>query len=339
MSRTDDMDERRRLQAEKGLLAAIVSSSDDAIVSKDLNGIVTSWNAGAESLFGWTAEETIGRHISIIAHPERAEESNEILKQIGRGERIRHYETKRRHKDGATVEISLTVSPIYDDEGRIIGASKIARDVSERRRNEERLRFLLRELDHRAKNVLAVAQAMLRLTRADTVEGYVEAIEGRIRALAQVHGQMAENRWDGAELSALVAAHVKVFSETGERIRTEGDAFWVSPAAAQVIAIVLHELSTNAAKYGALSTASGTVTVRWGRADGGLRLSWGEEGGPPVSAPERRGFGTQIIERSVPDQLGGAADVHWLPSGLQCTFIVPSAHMVEREAMRRSSAG
>jgi PAS domain S-box-containing protein len=333
-----DVSEQKRLSAQRGLLAAIVSSSDDAIVSKNLDGIITSWNAAAERLLGYSAEEIIGRHISTIAPPGRAGEMTDIIEKIRRGERVEHFETQRQRKDGSLVDISLTVSPIYDDSGRVIGASKIARDISERRRADERLRLLMRELDHRAKNVLAVAQAMLRLTSADSVPDYVNAVEGRIRALARVHSRVAESSWSGADIRALVAADIEVFSDAGGRMRAEGDSVWVSPAAAQVIAIVLHELSTNAAKYGALSNPEGSVAIEWHRDSGGdLRLSWSEERGPVVAEPRRRGFGTQIIERGIPDQLGGRADVTWAPTGFRCSFVVPAAHVVDG-ARRAASA-
>lgn len=311
-------------------LAAIVDSSDDAIVGKNLNGTITDWNHAAERLFGYAAEEAIGRNISLIAPPERRAEMQNILARIARGEKVDHYETQRRRKDGTLVDISVTVSPIRDASGRVVGASKIARDISERRHAEERLHLLMRELDHRAKNVLAVTQAMLRLTHADTVPDYVNALEGRIRALARVHSRVAENRWNGAELRALAAADIEVFSEAGGRMTAEGDPVWVSPAAAQVIAIVLHELSTNAAKYGALSTDEGSVAITWHREAGGdLRLAWCEDGGPAVSEPQRRGFGAQIIERGIPDQLGGTAELTWSPSGLRCAFLIPAAHIVD----------
>ncbi len=325
-----EIGERKRLAAQRGLLAAIVSASGDAIISKDLDGTVTSWNNAAERLFGYTEAEMLGQSISKIVPPERIDETKRILAEIARGERIDHFETQRRHKDGSLVEISLTVSPIYDDAGRVIGASKISRDISERRHAEERLRLLMRELDHRAKNILAVAQAMLRLTRADTVPDYVNALEGRIRALARVHSRVAESCWSGADIRALAAADIEIFSDAGQRMTAEGDSVWVSPAAAQVIAIVLHELSTNAAKYGALSTDTGSVAIHWHRdAAGDLCLFWTEEGGPTVAEPSRRGFGTQIVERGVPDQLGGSAETTWSPAGFRCTFVVPAAHIVD----------
>lgn len=331
-----DIGEQKRLRTETALLAAIVSASDDAIISKNLQGIITSWNDAAESLFGYTADEITGRHISTIAAPGRAEEMSEIIRKIARGERVAHFETQRRRKDGTILDVSLTVSPIYDELGNVIGASKIARDIGERRRAEERLKLLTRELDHRAKNVLAVAQAMLRLTRAETVPEYVTAVEGRIKALAHAHSHVAENRWDGAEVSALVTADMRIFAAAG-RIAATGESLWVSPAAAQVIAMVLHELSTNAARHGALSSDAGAVEVEWKRtADGDLHFSWRERGGPPASPPTRRGFGTQLIERGIPDQLGGRAELAWLPSGLRCDFVVPATHVVEPGQRRES---
>jgi PAS domain S-box-containing protein len=134
-------------------LAAIVESSDDAIVSKNLDGTVTSWNPAAERLFGYTAEEMIGRPISILAAPDRENEMPVILESIRRGEKIHHYETVRRRKDGSLVDISL-VSPIVDETGRIVGASKIARDITARKRLEEHQRMLTAELSHASRTCL-----------------------------------------------------------------------------------------------------------------------------------------------------------------------------------------
>jgi len=311
-------------------LAAIVESSDDAIVGKDLAGIITDWNPAATRLFGYTPEEVVGRHISVLAIPGREGEMREILARITAGQRVEHYETQRRRKDGTIIDVSLRVSPIRDAEGRIVGASKIARDVTEKRRADERLRLLMSELDHRAKNVLAVAQAMLRLTRADNLPDFIAAVEGRIRALSRVHSQVAENRWEGAELRTLVASNLETFADRDRAVQ-DGPLVWLKPAAAQVIGILLHELATNAAKHGALSSEQGLVEVRWAvdPESGDLELAWEERQGPPVEKPTRRSFGSQVIERNVPDQLGGHANIDWRPLGLQCRFVVPASHIVE----------
>lgn len=186
--------------------AAIVAFSDDAIITKDVNGVITSWNPGAQRLFGYSPEEAIGQSVLILIPPERHKEEPAILERIRRGEHIEHYETVRRRKDGSYVDISLTVSPIKDAEGIVIGASKIARDISDRKRSEALIAALAREAEHRAKNVLAVVQAMVRLSQAETAAGLKEAIYGRIRALANVHALFVQSRWTGTSLHSLIRA-------------------------------------------------------------------------------------------------------------------------------------
>jgi len=155
-----DITDRKRADLHAQRLASIVESSDDAIVSKDLNGIITSWNGGAERLFGYRAEEVIGRPITILIPEDRIDEEPEIIGRVRRGERVDHYDTVRRRKDGSLVDISLTVSPLKDANGRIVGASKIARDITERKRAQEQQGLLVKEMKHRIKNSLATVQAI-----------------------------------------------------------------------------------------------------------------------------------------------------------------------------------
>jgi PAS domain S-box-containing protein len=140
-------------------LAAIVESSDDGILSKDLNGVITSWNQGAERLFGYTADEAIGKPVTMLIPTERHDEEPAILARIRRGERVEHYETIRQRKDGSLIDISLTISPIRDQDGKIVGASKIARDITERRQAEEQQHLLIREMDHRIKKSIITPTA------------------------------------------------------------------------------------------------------------------------------------------------------------------------------------
>ena len=156
-----DLIERKQAEEMRGRLAAIVASSADAIVSKDLNGVIRTWNAGAERLFGYTAQEAIGQPISMLIPPDHADEEPSILERIRRGERVEHYETIRRRKDGTLVDISLTVSPIVDEHGQVVGASKIARDITERKRAEQERR----DMEERER-ALAIATA-LRDTEAE----------------------------------------------------------------------------------------------------------------------------------------------------------------------------
>jgi PAS domain S-box-containing protein len=300
-------------------LASIVESSDDAIVSKSLDGVITSWNRGAERIFGYSAEEVIGQPITIVIPQDRHDEERAILTRIRRGERIDHFETVRQRKHGSLIVVSLTVSPVKNAEGKIVGASKIARDITEQKRNQEQIATLAREAEHRSKNVLANVQAIVMLSRSDTSEGLKQSIEGRIRALANVHSLFVESRWIGAELSAIATQELVPYSEKDEkRVRIDGPQVLLEPDAAQAIAVTLHELATNAVKYGALSGTRGQVELKWlHKADGQLILRWTEIGGPAVQMPTRRGFGSRVIERII-GQSKGDARFDWRPEGLVC---------------------
>jgi PAS domain S-box-containing protein len=168
-------------------LWSIIENSDDAIITKNLDGIISSWNKSAERIFGYTAPEVIGKSVTILIPPERQDEEPTILARLRRGERIDHHETVRQRKDGSLIDISLTVSPIRNATGEIVGASKIARDITERKRHDEHIAMLAREAEHRVKNVLATVQATVNLSQSKTLRGLKGVIEGRIRALANVH--------------------------------------------------------------------------------------------------------------------------------------------------------
>ena len=201
-----DISERQRADEVGQRLAAIVESSDDAIVSKDLNGIIVTWNHGAQQLFGYTADEVIGKPVNILIPEDRQNEEPGIIARIVRGERIDHYDTVRRRKDGSLVEISLTISPIRNSSGTIIGASKIARDISERKRAEERQKALVDELNHRVKNTLATVQSLA----AQSIRGagvsprIRQSFEGRLFALSRTHDQLSRTQWETADLRSIL---------------------------------------------------------------------------------------------------------------------------------------
>jgi PAS domain S-box-containing protein len=318
--------EQARLSEAAQRLAAIVESSDDAIVSKDLNGIIATWNRGAEQVFGYQAAEVVGKPITILIPEDQHDEEPAILDRIRRGERIDHYETIRRRKDGTLINVSLTVSPITDPTGRIVGASKIARDITERKRSEERIQLLVREIDHRAKNLLALVQATVHLAEADTPQQLKKAIEGRIQAIANAHALLAQTRWTGADLKTMVQLELAPYEKAGDqRSEIAGPALMLESSAAQAMAILLHELATNAAKYGALSTATGRVAVTWSLSpDRQLAFQWSERGGPPVAPPRRRGVGTRVIEQVVNGQMMGELRLDWRGDGLVCEVRVPN---------------
>jgi PAS domain S-box-containing protein len=436
-------------------LAAIVASSDDAIVSKTLDGIITSWNPAAERLFGYTAEEAVGRPIAMLAAPGRELEMTTILERIRRGERVEHFETVRRRKDGGLLEISLTVSPIRDQQGQIVGASKIARDITLRRRtehalmmSEERFRnlantvpdivwtadpegsitfvndrwfnfcgispapnvsewpapvlhpddrrrcleqwhraleagtgyevearirrhdgeyrwFLIRavpvrdaggqitawfgsttdiherkhaedhqrmlaaELSHRVKNILTVVQILAERSgaRATSVEACLEAFRGRLQALSAAHGVLLAGDWKGASLSSLVRTSLEPYLGEGDRVHLDIRDLRLEPEAALTLALGLHELATNAAKYGALSSPTGrislTAQVHPGAKGNELRIVWQERGGPAVAPPAVAGFGTTMLSQAIEYQHEGRAELDWRTEGLVCRLALP----------------
>jgi two-component sensor histidine kinase len=223
-------------------------------------------------------------------------------------------------------DISLTVSPIKDARGKI--ASKIARDITERRkRADAQIVILAREAEHRAKNILANVQAAVRLSRSDTPEGLKQSIEGRIQALANVHRLFVQSRWAGADLHSLIKEELSPYCELDEkRASIEGPALLLKPDMAQAMAVTLHELTTNAAKYGALSVPEGRVQIAWSCSPARrVILRWTETGGPYVKPPEHQGFGTRAIERMIGQQPAGELNFDWRASGLICEIVVTLA--------------
>lgn len=212
------------------------------------------------------------------------------------------------------------------EDGRPVRCLGTARDVTERRRAEERNTLLMREVDHRAKNALQVVQAALRLTRAPDQAAYLHAVEGRVAALARALSMLAQRRWEGAELRELLEGELAPFRNAAVAADLEGPRVLVDAHQAQPLCMALHELATNAVKYGALSTPGGRVQVRWHVAGGRLHLGWREVGGPAMSGPPAgRGFGSRVIEQTIQGQLGGRVERQWLPDGLACTITLPLA--------------
>jgi PAS domain S-box-containing protein len=322
-----DITERKRTEEATLRLAAIVENSDDAIVSKDLHGIITTWNSGAERIFGYLAEEIIGKPIMMLIPLDHQKEEEAILRRIRLGERVEHYQTIRQRKDGSLVDISLSISPLRNAQGKVIGASKIVRDITEHKRNETQIVNLAREAEHRTKNILATVLATVRLSHSDMSDDLKQLIEGRIDALASVHALFVQSRWAGAELHCLASQELLPYRADREgRVRIDGPTVMLEPTTAQTIAISLHELATNGAKYGSLSAADGHLEIAWSlTADGRLSLRWIESGGPTVTPPTHRGFGTRIMENIIAGQLKGEVRFDWRDQGLTCEIALPLA--------------
>lgn len=321
--------DRRHADAVDLRLAAIVESSDDAILSKDLDGIIASWNRGAQHLFGYTAEEVIGKSVTLLIPDDHPDEEPGILARLRRGESIDHYETVRHRKDGSLVDISLTVSPIVDADGVIIGASKIARDISEQRRADRQRNLLLHELNHRVKNSLATVQSIASQTlrHADSLQSFADAFNARLLALSKTHDLLTRQNWQQASLRELVLKELEPYANPSPSFSVDSDDIQLHPRMVLAFGLMFHELTTNAVKYGALSVPGGHVDVAWTvSADDDqprLRVYWVESGGPPVAAPSRRGMGTRLLDAAVTDGMDGKTTLEFDPAGLRYMIDVP----------------
>jgi PAS domain S-box-containing protein len=469
----------KQAEAQLARLAAIVESSDDAIISKTLEGRITSWNTGAERIFGHEASEMIGQPITRIIPPELHREEEQILARLKRGERIDPFETTRVAKDGRRIDISLTVSPVHNRAGRVIGASKVARDITERKRaeearrkgealaavvdaapngmvmfdaegtivlanarmeqlfgyrrdellgqnveilvperfraglqvkrrgfiperrprpvgvgrdlygrrkdgsefpveiglspvetperpsvlasiidvterraaeeglhealrlakhSEEHVRQIVRELSHRTKNLMAVVQTISWQTarKSRDVQDFEERFTLRLEALARSHDLLAKGNWQGVVLEYLVRAQFEPFVDSAEeRVAVHGRALRLMPLAAQDLGMALHELATNASKYGALSVPTGKIDIGWvidrDPRNGARRfhMTWRETGGPRVTPPVSKGFGTMVVTGAVSATFKGDAELDYRPEGLCWELTAPMGHLIE----------
>jgi PAS domain S-box-containing protein len=323
-------------------LVAIVESSDDAILSKDLNGIITSWNKGAERIFGYTEEETLGKPITMLMPPERQNEEPAILARIRRGERVDHYETVRQRKDGSLIDISLTVSPIKDANGQVVGASKIARDISEHKRAEERQNLLLREMNHRIKNLFTIAGSVVALSarEADTPEALARSAGERLAALGRAHALTLTRPSNEAPLAgpkpttlhALIKAILLPFANSGSEERADilGVDFPIGANQVTALALIFHEFAINAAKYGALSVPEGRIDIKCVEEERQFYLDWQERGGPDIpQASDASGFGSLLVRATVRHQLGGEIVREMRREGAHIRLAIPCDSLAE----------
>jgi PAS domain S-box-containing protein len=329
-------------------LAAIIDSSDDAIVAKDLNGIITDWNQAAERLFGYTADETIGKSVTILIPDERHDEEPEILSRIRRGERIDHYETVRQRKDGSLVEISLSVSPIIDMHGRIIGASKIARDITDRKRQEEQRNILFREMNHRIKNLFSISSALVTLSAryATSTADLVTDLRERFGALARAHAltlqspTLEEAAYPDTTLHSLIRTIASPYRDqaTQARIVISGPDVPLAEQHMAAFALLLHEFATNAAKYGALSTPDGTIDISCVEDGDQFTMIWREFGSHPDAHEADEGFGSFLIRTTVTGALRGTFERTSDDQGLIIKIMVPRDHLAAAPASPKSGS-
>jgi len=312
-------------------LKAVVENSDDAIITKTLDGVIMTWNRGAERLLGYSAAEAIGKPITLVIPDERHHEEDNILDRLRAGERIDHFETVRRRKNGELIEVSLTVSPVRNEAGEILGASKIARDISGQKRAAAQQSILLREMHHRIKNLFTLASALISLSaKASTSTAELAAdLSARMQALARAHSLTLPDLTGGASaetattfatlLKAILAPHDH---DVSSRIAIDGTDAPLAGNALTSVALLLHEIATNAAKYGALSVSDGALAINLEERGETLRMTWSETGVPKPEAQRHEGFGS-TLERAALQGIGATLSREWRADGLHIVFDVP----------------
>lgn len=305
-----------------------------AVYICDRNGLVVRYNHRAAELWGRAPklgdpnERFCGSYQmfrpdgSLLPHHQCP-----MADVLRTGVSVRQQEVHIERPDGVRGIALVDIEAIKDGDGNVVGAVNCFQDITERKRTETQIVNLAHEAEHRTKNILSTVLATVRLSRSDAVDDLKQLIEGRIKALAKVHALFVQSRWKGAELRSLVTQELFPYcDETKARVRIDGPAVMLEPCSAQTIAISLHELATNAAKYGALSAATGRVEVTWSRmTDERLSLHWIESGGPSVTPPTHRGFGTRIMEDMIGYQLKGEVRFDWRDQGLACEITLPIA--------------
>ena len=320
-------DERRVAQ-----LAAVVETSSEALLSVAPDGTILTWNPAAERLFGYTEAEAVGRNITLIS-PERDYSPTGIAGSVLKEGRIVRVRTERIHKNGARMPVSISAAPMRNEAGEIIGVSSVIRDNTATLRAEERQQLMMRELAHRGKNLLAVIQSIARhslTTKGCTVEARDGFID-RVAALARTYQTLNAEGFEGARLSELVRLELEGFSS---RVHAFGPDVLLRTNEAQTFGLMLHELTTNAVKFGALSNEDGRVDVIWDvdadAAEPQFIFEWTENGGPVVEARTHRGFGSTLTSSVVEQSFATTPEIEFHREGLRYRFKTALAHVGRR---------
>ncbi len=330
----EDVTERRKARESSSRLAAIVQASPDAMFSTCLAGNIETWNPGGTKLFGYASEDIIGKPVAILAPLTPPSKFADNLAAIQRGEVLRS-DVKWKHKDGTLIDVAVSAAPIRTN-NQISSISLTAEDIRDRKRREDHILLLNRELAHRVKNTLAVIQSISNQTMRSTPDPKVFriAFQGRLQALSSANDLLMQTSWDGSELKDFLDRQLAPLMPRGSAQLSKDGPPVVVPAELTVhLGLALHELGTNALKYGAWSVPGGHVRLTWevqhvSDSDAArLLLTWCEQGGPAVTTPVRTGFGTSLIEKGIPDAIVAR---RFLPDGLICTINValPVSHPI-----------
>jgi two-component system CheB/CheR fusion protein len=325
-----DVTDAQRQNLEHARLAAIVNSSRDAIFGFSLDDTITSWNPSAERLFGLPSAQIIGQPLASLLPPEAPDAARKFFSSHAREHRLAGFEMTWVRPDGQPVPLEFSYSPVRDDSGALIAGKLIARDISERHRANRHTEMMLGELNHRVKNTLASVQAIAlqTLASAPTLADFRESFVARLLALSNTHNLLARDGWNGADIADIVNTELAPYQRDGpERVTLSGAKFELDVKTALALSMAIHELATNAGKYGALSRRRGRVAVSWETRDHDgrpwLHLTWIERGGPAVKPPTRRGFGSRLITEGVAYELDARVTLEYPDTGVTCIFDVP----------------
>jgi two-component system CheB/CheR fusion protein len=329
-----DISERKRadtaLHISEERFSAIVKQATAGVTETDMDGRFILVNEAYCALVDRSVEKLRKLRMGDIVHPEDWPRNAELIgRLVADGE---PFEIEKRYvrPDGATVWGHSTVSVMRDHDGRPRSILAIDLDISARKQAEEKAALLVGELDHRVKNILAVVSAVIGQTlKASATPGaFAAAMEGRIAAIARAHGLMTQRGVQGeVSLRKIIETELAPYDRSGQNIAIDGDGVALTPKAGLTFAMAIHELASNAAKYGSLSTDGGRLAVAWqgaGEAEGRkLRLTWTEADGPPVKPPARRGFGSKLIERSLIHEFDASVNAEFREAGLRCVIEIP----------------
>lgn len=284
-------------------------------------------------ILGYSADELVTKSLQDITYQDDVPAQLAHIEQMRQG-KIESFDLEKRYlrKDGTIVWGKLTLSCIRKIDGSIDYFVSVVQDISGRKRAEEQVHLLMREVNHRDKNMLCLVQAIAHQTAARETKDFIERFTKRIQALAANQSLLVRNEWRGVDIEELAYAQLAPFADLiGSRIVIGGPRLHLNAAAAQTIGLVLHELATNAGKYGALSTEAGRVDFRWEMAVGdAFTVSWIERDGPPVSPPEQRGFGTVVIEAMAMHNVNGVVDLGYAASGMTWRLTCPAGKVLEQ---------
>jgi PAS domain S-box-containing protein len=330
---------------EPGLAAVIVNHAlAYAIFTMDFEGRILSWSPGAEAVLGYTAEMALGMDFSaLFTESDRAAQSDRLelekVRTTGRAEDSRWH----LRQDGSRFWANGVAMRL--DGPEVVGVMKILRDETAFKVAEEKRILLLNELNHRIKNTLATVQAIAEQTlRSAQVDRETrENLTGRLMALSEAHNVLVSENWAGADLREIVAQALAPYRSADRRLDIDGPDVRLSPPQAVTMALALHELATNAVKYGALSVPEGSVEVRWNAsydATGARHMTflWAERGGPVVTPPTRTGFGSRLLARNFGEDSGGQARMMFEPTGLRCAIEIPLSVPGELEILDIANA-